>query len=272
MHQCDAVVTYQATDWGFEPIRCGQVVGVRSYQSSLGEQIAYCSMEGHRESVERRFGKDETEHLCVECGGPVVRRNALRCRACWDNGRPTTPLDVRFWAKVDRRGPDECWPWTGSTSRGYGYISPGGPRHMIVPAHRVAWELANDASIPDGLWVLHRCDNPVCVNPAHLWLGTVADNNRDMFAKGRGWQQVHPERMVRGERHHNSVLTDIEVREIRDRYESGETNQSALGREFGVSHSTIQRIVRGTSRLATEYPEDEPRPIEEVMAYHEPVR
>ena len=85
----------------------------------------------------------------------------------------------RFWAKV--RKSDGCWLWQASTSVGYGQINIGGRPQR---AHRVAWELTF-GGIPDGLWVLHRCDTRLCVRPGHLFLGTVTDNNRDMFAKGR---------------------------------------------------------------------------------------
>lgn len=96
--------------------------------------------------------------------------------------RAPTPLADLFWHLVDKRGPDDCWPWQGSLYVGYGRIKDG--QRGRVGAHRVSWEL-HHGPIPDGLWVLHRCDNPPCVNPAHLFLGTPGDNVRDMHAKGR---------------------------------------------------------------------------------------
>jgi hypothetical protein len=87
----------------------------------------------------------------------------------------------RFWSRVDRRNEDECWPWTSTLdSDGYGKLRLTGKQRA---AHRVAWALANGRN-PD-LCVCHSCDNPTCVNPAHLWQGTQADNIRDMHAKGR---------------------------------------------------------------------------------------
>lgn len=93
------------------------------------------------------------------------------------------PLRERFWSKVDRSGgPDACWPWTASLrGKGYGAISVGG-KNRIAP--RVAWHLAN-GPLADGENVLHRCDNRLCCNPAHLFLGSLSDNNWDMAKKGR---------------------------------------------------------------------------------------
>ncbi len=89
---------------------------------------------------------------------------------------------ARFWAKVDIGAPDKCWEWQASCNpAGYGGFQFNG---RFGKAHRAAWELAN-GPIPEGICVLHRCDNPPCCNPAHLWLGTYADNHRDAVAKGR---------------------------------------------------------------------------------------
>ena len=92
----------------------------------------------------------------------------------------TTVAD--FWSKVDVQGPDDCWLWKQSTDRhGYGQTGHDG---LHWSAHRLAWQLSN-GPIPDGLFVLHHCDNPPCCNPAHLFLGTQADNMADMVSKGR---------------------------------------------------------------------------------------
>jgi hypothetical protein len=132
-------------------------------------------------------------------------------------------------------------------------------------SHRVSWVEAN-GPIPDGLCVLHRCDNRACVRPEHLFLGTHLDNIRDMMAKGRGnkasgdghWTMAKPERLARGDANGSRLhpesrprgdangrakLTDADVLEIRARYAAGEL-QRELGRAFGVAQRTISSIVR----------------------------
>lgn len=92
------------------------------------------------------------------------------------------PLEERFWEKV-RKGP-QCWEWTGSRVRGYGYFGAWG---RVRLAHRVSWQLRH-GEIPPGLCILHRCDNPSCVRPGHLFIGTQRDNMQDAKRKGRTWQ------------------------------------------------------------------------------------
>jgi len=154
-------------------------------------------------------------------------------------------LQRRFWAKVDVRGPDECWLWTGSTIRsGYGMVN---VKRKSKLAHRVSWELQN-GPIPDGggwhgTCVLHRCDVRNCVNPAHLFLGTHRDNMLDMGAKGRG-------RQPRGEATAGAKLTESDVLEIRRRYAGGGWTQTELGDEFGVTQANISLIVRAERNWA----------------------
>lgn len=94
-----------------------------------------------------------------------------------------TPLPDRFWPRVDKSG--DCWLWTGARMKnGYGVVWLAEPIGRMGLVHRVAWELTN-GPIPDGLFACHRCDNPPCCNPDHLFLGTVRDNALDMVAKGR---------------------------------------------------------------------------------------
>lgn len=96
-------------------------------------------------------------------------------------------FEQRFWSFVDKQGADECWPWTGATARGYGH---GHRDRKHFYAHRVSWEMANGQTLDSSTVVRHTCDNPPCVNPAHLVIGTQGDNIADMTARGRAfWQQ-----------------------------------------------------------------------------------
>lgn len=96
-----------------------------------------------------------------------------------------TAVEERFWAKVDRRGPNDCWEWkAGLFPDGYGVFNLS-PAQRNARAHRVAWQFANNQAPPRGLNVCHECDNPPCCNPGHLWLGTQKQNMHDMARKGR---------------------------------------------------------------------------------------
>lgn len=161
-------------------------------------------------------------------------------------GPKPLPLEVRFWSKVDRRGPDECWPWQAAADRkGYGRIlvgSLGIDRHMEL-AHRASWRLARGAPPPAHLSVLHRCDNPPCCNPAHLFLGTIQDNNADMRAKGRQSRGAAHSPFVRGERNSHAKLTEDKVRQIRAAH--GTLKQ--IGAQFGIDFTTVWGIRTGKS-------------------------
>lgn len=182
----------------------------------------------------------DPEWACIVCGrGGARLRRGLRCSACklraWRAGQYTQlggALDRIFWTRTqveDKEDPCAVWTGTLSTTGGYGvYVRRGKPRM----AHRHAWELAY-GPIPDGLKVCHRCDNPPCIQPSHLFLGTTNDNNQDRHAKGR---------YAHGEDHAESRLTIVQVREMRDRY-PGET-RAHLAREYGVGWSTVDGIVK----------------------------
>jgi len=149
----------------------------------------------------------------------------------------------RFWNKVDKSG--TCWLWTAGqrNASGYGGFLYNG-KHSL--AHRVSYEI-EIGPVPDGLLVLHRCDNPLCVRPSHLFLGTNDDNMKDMAAKGRSPKgdnhctRLRPELVRKGEAAPNARLTEDKVKEIRRRYNNEEAQALAL--DFGVSRDTIYGIV-----------------------------
>lgn len=153
----------------------------------------------------------------------------------------TRPIAERFWEKVRIAGPDECWIWIGTRhGKGYGQIKCelGSGPPSTMKAHRVSWELAH-GPIPGDLWVLHHCDNPPCVNPAHLFLGTNQDNSDDRDAKGR---RVGPT----GKNVHTAKLTEEMVRSIRAEYVPGwgGMNMYRLSEKYGVTRPTIGNIIR----------------------------
>lgn len=118
----------------------------------------------------------------------------------------------------------------------------------MVRASHVAWELSNHAGILPGYCVLHRCDNPCCVNPRHLFLGTIKDNHDDMDAKGRRF-------IASGGKHGMATLTDEQVIEMRRRYAAGGIQQRALADEYGVTSGAVANIVNGKSWTHLPMPE-----------------
>ena len=146
------------------------------------------------------------------------------------NGLPINERLARR-SKVDQN--TGCIEWTGyKNKKGYGVIKIKNKVHL---AHRVAWELAN-GPIPDALLVLHKCDNPSCINPAHLFTGSNADNMADMVKKGR-------QNFPKGSRHPNAILSESVVREIK----LDNRTQEEIARSFEISRSHISNIKRGAA-------------------------
>lgn len=157
-------------------------------------------------------------------------------------------LAARFWPRVAIGRPTECWLWKGKTYKpqnkqlGYGRVDGSGP---YTYAHRVAWILTH-GDIPEGLVVRHQCDKILCCNPAHMLIGTDADNSADMVARGRH---------VFGERARTAKLTDDDVRAIRASYTSESrrdgriyrSNAKELAAKYGVTVGAITCIVNGST-------------------------
>lgn len=147
-----------------------------------------------------------------------------------------TPVADRFATKYEK-AESGCWLWTGARKPG-GYGNFQMRPRQFESAHRASW-LLHRGEIPDGLWVLHRCDDPRCVNPDHLFLGTPLDNTRDMEAKGRDTK--------------NQKLDDAQVLEIRAARSAGESLKTLAAR-YGVAQSCISRIANGTRRVTVSEP------------------
>lgn len=141
----------------------------------------------------------------------------------------------RLRAGIQRGEPNECWPWTkGHTGAGYGQLGYG--RRRVLYTHRVAWEIANNRTLEPGEHVCHVCDNPPCCNPAHLFVGSQADN----LADARRKQRLNN----RGENCSKAKLTEGQVRDLVRRYLGGEWG-SDLAKEFGVIPTTVSHILLG---------------------------
>lgn len=162
-----------------------------------------------------------------------------------------TPLKERFWDKVKLGNPNECWEWQGAKDDGgYGMIAMDCACRIkkgkkALRSHRVAWELTN-GSIPEGLYVLHKCDNPSCCNPNHLFLGTHADNMRDMIQKGRAIHTSNFETTLRGEDQPNHKLTDIQVLEIRQ-LAKNKVPYKIIAVIYGIDDTTVCNIKTRTT-------------------------
>ena len=145
-------------------------------------------------------------------------------------------LTARFHEKVDARLENECWNWLGAKdSRGYGFIKEDGHNGRQLHAHRVSYQIHYGVDPKDN-YVCHKCDNPSCVNPYHLFLGTPKDNATDMIIKGRKF-------IPAGEKSYNAKLTDSKVIKIRALYKTGKFTLSNLGKMFSVTFGTISKIV-----------------------------
>jgi len=172
---------------------------------------------------------------CENCGAafriaPSAKQSGRgRCcsRRCFDAVQPST--EERFWQSV--RKSDGCWVWTAANTKGYGVLGEGS---KLLIAHRYSYELHYGTN-PGELAVCHTCDNPSCVRPDHLFLGTKADNNADMARKGRS---------CRGEARQNHRLREADVRLIRCLIAAGVSTYAGVARQFSVSESLIRGIAK----------------------------
>lgn len=157
---------------------------------------------------------------------------------------------VRFWLRVDKNGPvhlvhGKCWKWLGATyPTGRGYIDVSGKR---LYAYVLSWLIHSRSPIPTGVKVCHKCDNPNCVNPGHLWLGTQAENLADCRNKGRANNKA---RGRKGTEHHKCRLTDEEALFIRKHNVPGKRgNTKELATRFQITTTHVRQIARGDQWL-----------------------
>lgn len=219
--------------------QCGNTFSVfPSVIASGGGMFCSITCRGIAKRGERT---ERVERSCKACG-KVIRARPAECKdglfsycsqTCYQASRSMN-FDERFWGRIDRSaGPNSCWMWTaGKFTEGYGAIH---FRNSLWKASRVAWILVN-GEIPEGMWVIHRCDNPPCCNPAHLFLGTAADNTHDMVAKDRVCR-------TSGEARWSAKVTEEIVRDMRRRYIPRVVTLQQLADEYGVSFQLVSLIV-----------------------------
>ena len=198
----------------------------------------------------RPLSKRKPNDTCgiPDCNGPFAARDM--CRKHYQRWLISTPknqrpparpgasrlsIEDRFWRRVQKAGPDDCWPWMGSRGgHGHGVFWFSAERKR-ESSHAVALELSSGVRRPPGMHCCHHCDNPPCCNPAHLYYGTPEQNQADMVNRARN---------PRGIEKYNAVLSDAQVVEIRTRYFAGET-AAALAVEFGIQPGHLSNITRG---------------------------
>lgn len=178
---------------------------------------------------------------CARCGKIVLGYKPASTRppqkycspTCYYEAR-SKPLHEKFWSRVQKT--NSCWLWEGRlTKAGYGQIS---HRGTPIYTHRLSWEI-HKGSIPKKMEVCHHCDNPACVNPDHLFIGSHRDNMHDMLSKNRGSTAGLADQ--RGEKHPGAKITEDIVRAIRQRLRSKESH-SSIAKDLGISRPTVTAI------------------------------
>lgn len=191
-----------------------------------------------------RIGARKLWVVCKECGESRATQGSTYhddkiCRKCFpkvhlkirDAEIPTKHID-RYWDRVNVGSQEECWNWTGTKSHGYGILPVGQKTYL---AHRLAIYFRDGVHPPKNMSVCHKCDNPECVNPSHLFVGTHIENMHDAIRKGRNY---------RGEKVSWSKLKDSDVEDIVRRSLSGESAYS-IARIYDVGDATIHGIMKG---------------------------
>lgn len=197
-----------------------------------------CTVSGCAANANRKT-RIPTEALCEKHFMRWYRHRDVN--QVFGHAEPKSPVERLNQLRVVPVDPHDCYGWSGARSDfGYGHFRFGNQHYS---AHRLAYQAAHGA-IPEGRYVCHRCDNPSCTNPRHLFVGTARDNNLDMRRKGR-----HRHRSFRGPEHWAYKLTDEQVSEIIRRRKSGE-KLAVIAEDFGISRSYVGNLAAGrASRL-----------------------
>lgn len=236
--------------YGYCHCGCGQKTPIAKATNKQrgkvkGEPMRY--INGH--NARKHFPEPEPRYCECGCGelAPIAKvtnatRGAIRGqRQRFVAGHATKlreprPIAERFWEKVDVRGPNDCWEWKAAKGpSGHGQFRIGSKRdgtQRSIPAARVAYELTY-GPMKEGLEACHKCDNPPCCNPAHIFAGTHQDNMDDMVAKGRN---------AKGEKYPQTKLKADDVRQIRQLCADG-MSQESVGKQFGISQASVWFIV-----------------------------
>lgn len=212
----------------------------KTFERQPSRKRLFCSRSCHMASIAAR-----TETTCVQCGKMInlannrVKPQNFCSKACSQTYRMHT-FEDRFWPKVDKTpglGPKgDCWEWTGLRhDYGYGVTSYYGRK---MGTHQISYVM-HKGEIPKGMHVCHECDNPPCVNPAHLWLGTQTENMKDMYSKGRG---AKSEKRARpGTKNHAAKITESDVLAIRN----DPRILAEIAKTYGISIATTHSIKSG---------------------------
>ena len=186
-------------------------------------------------SVNNCQSDSRARSLCRKHYLYYLRHNILPEKTPYKRPKRQKEEHVRFWQRVDKKSENDCWIWLGRKSK-YGYGEFVLDNKKSIRAHRFSFLLRN-GYIDNNKYVCHTCDNPSCVNPKHLWLGTAAENNYDCRSKNRAI--LPPDQ--KGENHSQHILKEKDVLDIRKRFNDG-VKQAELMREYKVSRNTIYKI------------------------------